>query len=96
MSDNHDLCRHDRRYRCYPRRFQDWTTPLLSYCDHSHDCQVGKNAVCLLHGMTEKQGGSDVMSNTTLRRAPGNGRSGGGAGHGFSAPKAMRIWCWRR
>ncbi|MFP1496760.1 hypothetical protein ACLB1Q_17905 [Escherichia coli] len=67
---------------------QDWTTPLLSDRDHSHLLPGGqKRGLLIGMGMTEKQGGSDVMSNTT--RAAASGRwllSAGGHKWFFSVP----------
>ncbi|STI78388.1 isovaleryl CoA dehydrogenase [Escherichia coli] len=49
-----------------PAPFQDWTTPLLSDRYDSHLLPGGqKRGLLIGMGMTEKQGGSDVMSNTT-------------------------------
>ncbi|HCS2614100.1 TPA: isovaleryl-CoA dehydrogenase, partial [Shigella flexneri] len=49
-----------------PTPFQDWTTPLLSDRYDSHLLPGGqKRGLLIGMGMTEKQGGSDVMSNTT-------------------------------
>lgn len=49
-----------------PAPFQDWITPLLSDRYDSHLLPGGqKRGLLIGMGMTEKQGGSDVMSNTT-------------------------------
>lgn len=81
-----------------PAPFQDWTTPLLSDRYDSHLLPGGqKRGLLIGMGMTEKQGGSDVMSNTTRaeRLEDGSYRL---VGHKwfFRFRKAMRIWCWRR
>ncbi len=56
-----------------------------------------KRGLLIGMGMTEKQGGSDVMSNTTRaeRLEDGSYRL---VGHKWFSRfrKAMRIWCWRR
>lgn len=80
-----------------PAPFQDWTTPLLSDRYDSHLLPWAKRGLLIGMGMTEKQGGSDVMSNTTRaeRTEDGSYRL---VGHKWFSRcrKAMRIWCWRR
>lgn len=49
-----------------PAPFNDWLTPLLSDRYDSHLLPGGqKRGLLIGMGMTEKQGGSDVLSNTT-------------------------------
>lgn len=49
-----------------PAPFHDWLTPLLSDRYDSHLLPAGqKRGLLIGMGMTEKQGGSDVLSNTT-------------------------------
>jgi len=49
-----------------PRAFHDWLTPLLSDRYDSHLAPGNqKRGLLIGMGMTEKQGGSDVLSNTT-------------------------------
>ncbi len=49
-----------------PRSFHDWLTPLLSDRYDSHLAPGNqKRGLLIGMGMTEKQGGSDVLSNTT-------------------------------
>lgn len=49
-----------------PRGFHDWLTPLLSDRYDSHLAPGNqKRGLLIGMGMTEKQGGSDVLSNTT-------------------------------
>lgn len=49
-----------------PAPFHDWLTPLLSDRYDSHLLPGGqKRGLLIGMGMTEKQGGSDVLSNTT-------------------------------
>lgn len=49
-----------------PRAFHDWLTPLLSDRYDSHLAPGSqKRGLLIGMGMTEKQGGSDVLSNTT-------------------------------
>ncbi len=57
-----------------PRAFHDWLAPLLSDRYDSH-LAPGKQKRGLLigMGMTEKQGGSDVLSNTTRAERCGDG-----------------------
>jgi len=57
-----------------PAMFRDWLTPLLSDRYDAH-LQPGaqKRGLLIGMGMTEKQGGTDVLSNTTRAEAIGNG-----------------------
>lgn len=85
-----------------PPLFQNWLSPLLSDRFDPHQ-SIGsqKRGLLIGMGMTEKQGGSDVLSNTT-RAEP----LGGGAmvrlivwwgTSGFSRyHKVMHTLCWRR
>lgn len=77
-----------------PAMFQDWHKPLLSDRYDAHLAPGGqKRGVLIGMGMTEKQGGSDVLSNTT--RAEPLERKGSGeayrlVGHKwfFSVPQS--------
>ncbi|MFS7243855.1 isovaleryl-CoA dehydrogenase [Serratia proteamaculans] len=52
--------------RSLPAEFQSWLTPLLSDRYDAHLLPGGqKRGLLIGMGMTEKQGGSDVLSNTT-------------------------------
>jgi len=52
--------------QAFPRAFHDWLTPLLSDRYDSHLAPGNqKRGLLIGMGMTEKQGGSDVLSNTT-------------------------------
>ncbi|SPZ66407.1 Putative acyl-CoA dehydrogenase AidB [Serratia quinivorans] len=52
--------------RSLPAEFQSWLTPLLSDRYDAHVLPGGqKRGLLIGMGMTEKQGGSDVLSNTT-------------------------------
>lgn len=52
--------------RSLPAEFQSWLTPLLSDRYDAHSLPGGqKRGLLIGMGMTEKQGGSDVLSNTT-------------------------------
>ena len=85
MSDNHDLAATPLLLQMLPAPFQDWTTPLLAIATILTYC---KTRFVDWQGMTEKQGGSDVMSNTTSRRAPGRWLlSAGGHKWFFSVPQ---------
>jgi putative acyl-CoA dehydrogenase len=77
-----------------PPLFQDWLPPLLSGSYDSH-LSVGsqKRGLLIGMGMTEKQGGSDVLSNTTRAEplgAHGNGEAYRLVGHKwfFSVPQS--------
>lgn len=63
--------------RTLPAQFRHWFPPLLSnrYDPHSLTGDQ-KKGVLIGMGMTEKQGGSDVLSNTTTAKA--SGRRGAG------------------
>lgn len=80
-----------------PTPFRDWLKPLLSDRYDPHVLPGGqKRGLLIGMGMTEKQGGSDVLSNTT-RAEKAAIFTGWWATNGFSrCRKAMRIWCWRR
>lgn len=77
-----------------PAAFRDWLPPLLSghYDPHLHTGNL-KRGLLIGMGMTEKQGGTDVLSNTT-RAEPVAGRGSGAAyrltGHKwfFSVPQS--------
>ncbi|WP_312996758.1 isovaleryl-CoA dehydrogenase [Leclercia sp.] len=57
-----------------PRAFHDWLTPLLSDRYDSHLTPGNqKRGLLIGMGMTEKQGGSDVLSNTTRAEHCGDG-----------------------
>jgi len=57
-----------------PRAFHDWLTPLLSDRYDSHLTPGNqKRGLLIGMGMTEKQGGSDVLSNTTRAGRCGDG-----------------------
>jgi len=57
-----------------PRAFHDWLTPLLSDRYDSHLTPGNqKRGLLIGMGMTEKQGGSDVLSNTTRAERCGDG-----------------------
>ncbi|WP_313824510.1 isovaleryl-CoA dehydrogenase [Leclercia sp.] len=57
-----------------PRMFHDWLTPLLSDRYDSHLTPGNqKRGLLIGMGMTEKQGGSDVLSNTTRAERCGDG-----------------------
>lgn len=57
-----------------PRAFHDWLTPLLSDRYDSHLAPGNqKRGLLIGMGMTEKQGGSDVLSNTTRAERCGDG-----------------------
>ncbi|MGG6100960.1 isovaleryl-CoA dehydrogenase [Pantoea allii] len=80
--------------RYLPAHFESWIDPLLS--DHYDTHAVPgdqKRGLLIGMGMTEKQGGSDVLTNTT-RAEPLNGRGSGEAyrivGHKwfFSVPQS--------
>ncbi|CAI1009619.1 isovaleryl-CoA dehydrogenase [Serratia quinivorans] len=56
--------------RSLPAEFQSWLTPLLSDRYDAHVLPGGqKRGLLIGMGMTEKQGGSDVLSNTTTATA---------------------------
>ena len=85
-----------------PAEFRSWLTPLLSDRYDAHLLPGGqKRGLLIGMGMTEKQGGSDVLSNTTtaapLARA-GRVKPTGWWGTSGSSRyrRAMRTWCWRR
>lgn len=66
MSGDHDVCRYAAVTSNVTRPFHDWLTPLLSDRYDSHLLPGGqKRGLLIGMGMTEKQGGSDVLSNTT-------------------------------
>lgn len=57
-----------------PRAFHDWLSPLLSDRYDSHLAPGNqKRGLLIGMGMTEKQGGSDVLSNTTRAERCGDG-----------------------
>lgn len=57
-----------------PRAFHDWLTPLLSDRYDSHLAPGNqKRGLLIGMGMTEKQGGSDVLSNTTRAESCSDG-----------------------
>lgn len=57
-----------------PRTFHDWLSPLLSDRYDSHLAPGNqKRGLLIGMGMTEKQGGSDVLSNTTRAERCGDG-----------------------
>jgi len=57
-----------------PRAFHDWLAPLLSDRYDSHLAPGNqKRGLLIGMGMTEKQGGSDVLSNTTRAERCGDG-----------------------
>ncbi|POU75326.1 isovaleryl-CoA dehydrogenase [Leclercia sp. LSNIH6] len=57
-----------------PRAFHDWLTPLLSDRYDSHLAPGNqKRGLLIGMGMTEKQGGSDVLSNSTRAERCGDG-----------------------
>ena len=59
-----------------PAEFRSWLTPLLSDRYDAHLLPGGqKRGLLIGMGMTEKQGGSDVLSNTTTA-APLGARAG--------------------
>ncbi len=81
-----------------PKPFHGWLTPLLSDRYDPHFAPGGqKRGLLIGMGMTEKQGGSDVLSNTTKAEKPLTAAIGWWGTNGFSRyRKAMRISCWRR
>lgn len=98
MSDNDDLCRH--------AIVVTDVTRAVSGLDHAaaerslrFSLIAGgqKRGLLIGMGMTEKQGGSDVMSNTTRAERLDDG-SYRLVGHKWFSRcrKAMRIWCWHR
>ncbi len=81
-----------------PAPFRDWLLPLLSDRYDPHLAPGGqKRGLLIGMGMTEKQGGSDVLSNTTRaeKTAEGFYRL---VGHKwfFSVPQSDAHWCWLR
>ena len=57
-----------------PPLFRDWLTPLLADRYDPHQQPGGqKRGLLIGMGMTEKQGGTDVLSNTTRAESVGNG-----------------------
>ncbi len=81
-----------------PAPFRDWLSPLLSDRYDPHLAPGGqKRGLLIGMGMTEKQGGSDVLSNTTRaeKTAEGFYRL---VGHKwfFSVPQSDAHWCWLR
>ena len=81
-----------------PKPFHDWLTPLMSDRYDPHLAPgAQKRGLLIGMGMTEKQGGSDVLSNTTKAEKCSDG-SYRLVGHKWFSPcrRAMRIWCWRR
>lgn len=98
MPDYHDL-RRDAPAAARPAApFRDWLSPLLSDRYDPHLAHGGqKRGLLIGMGMTEKQGGSDVLSNTTRaeKTAEGFYRL---VGHKwfFSVPQSDAHWCWLR
>jgi putative acyl-CoA dehydrogenase len=93
----HDLAATPLLQHSLPAPFQDWLKPLLSDRYDPHLAPGNqKRGLLIGMGMTEKQGGSDVLSNTT--RAQRSGDSYRLVGHKWFSRcrRAMRIWCWRR
>ncbi|CAI1997924.1 isovaleryl-CoA dehydrogenase [Serratia proteamaculans] len=80
--------------RSLPAEFQSWLTPLLSDRYDAHLLPGGqKRGLLIGMGMTEKQGGSDVLSNTTTANplaARGPGEAYRLVGHKwfFSVPQS--------
>ncbi|MGE6471520.1 isovaleryl-CoA dehydrogenase [Serratia proteamaculans] len=80
--------------RSLPAEFQSWLTPLLSDRYDAHLLPGGqKRGLLIGMGMTEKQGGSDVLSNTTTANplaARGTGEAYRLVGHKwfFSVPQS--------
>ncbi|MGE9551229.1 isovaleryl-CoA dehydrogenase [Erwinia amylovora] len=77
-----------------PAAFRDWLPPLLSghYDPHLHTGNL-KRGLLIGMGMTEKQGGTDVLSNTTRAEPVAGGGSGAAyrlTGHKwfFSVPQS--------
>lgn len=78
-------------------RLSSWLKPLMSDRYDPHLAPGNqKRGLLIGMGMTEKQGGSDVLSNTT--RAQRSGDSYRLVGHKWFSRcrRAMRIWSWRR
>lgn len=78
-----------------PQLFSELGPRLFSASHDAHDLPWRRKSAALIGmGMTEKQGGSDLRSNTTVARPTGNGRGRGAeyrlTGHKwfFSAPMA--------
>jgi putative acyl-CoA dehydrogenase len=89
MPGHHDLCRHAAIAAFASCAFQDWLKPLLSDRYDPHLAPGNqKRGLLIGMGMTEKQGGSDVLSNTT--RAQRSGDSYRLVGHKwfFSVPQS--------
>jgi putative acyl-CoA dehydrogenase len=80
--------------RSLPAEFQTWLTPLLSDRYDAHLLPGGqKRGLLIGMGMTEKQGGSDVLSNTTTAtplaaRGPGEAYRLVGHKWFFSVPQS--------
>ncbi|MEX3242072.1 isovaleryl-CoA dehydrogenase [Serratia quinivorans] len=80
--------------RSLPTEFQSWLTPLLSDRYDAHVLPGGqKRGLLIGMGMTEKQGGSDVLSNTTTAcplaaRGPGEAYRLVGHKWFFSVPQS--------
>lgn len=80
--------------RSLPAEFQSWLTPLLSDRYDAHVLPGGqKRGLLIGMGMTEKQGGSDVLSNTTTAsplaaRGPGEAYRLVGHKWFFSVPQS--------
>ncbi|PVD40978.1 isovaleryl-CoA dehydrogenase [Serratia liquefaciens] len=80
--------------RSLPAEFQSWLTPLLSDRYDAHSLPGGqKRGLLIGMGMTEKQGGSDVLSNTTTAsplgaRGPGEAYRLVGHKWFFSVPQS--------
>ncbi|GAK28540.1 isovaleryl-CoA dehydrogenase [Serratia liquefaciens] len=80
--------------RSLPAEFQSWLTPLLSDRYDAHSLPTGqKRGLLIGMGMTEKQGGSDVLSNTTTAsplgaRGPGEAYRLVGHKWFFSVPQS--------
>ncbi|WP_419246431.1 isovaleryl-CoA dehydrogenase [Serratia sp. NFX21] len=81
-------------HRSLPAEFQSWLTPLLSDRYDAHVLPGGqKRGLLIGMGMTEKQGGSDVLSNTTTAsplaaRGPGEAYRLVGHKWFFSVPQS--------
>ena len=85
-----------------PEDFGEWLPLLLSReYDPRFTPAADKKGALMGMGMTEKQGGSDVRSNTTravpVAAAARDSNTGSPATSGsFPRRCAMRSWCWRR
>ena len=76
MPGDHDLRRYAAVAAGVAGRVSLWLTPLLSDRYDAHLLPGGqKRGLLIGMGMTEKQGGSDVLSNTTTA-APLGARAG--------------------